>query len=73
MNRPDDLSISEASELIDSIKPQTNGNGNGSANGLGQIVSDVIWFGPNATCEDGSTFAPLGSINVPAGVKLIAG
>lgn len=47
--------------------------GNGSANGLGQIVSDVIWFGPNATCEDGSTFAPLGSINVPAGVKLIAG
>ncbi len=47
--------------------------GNGSGNGLGQIVSDVIWFGPNATCEDGSTFAPFGSINVPAGVKLIAG
>jgi len=47
--------------------------GNGAANGLGQIVSDVIWFGPDATCEDGSTFAPFGSINVPAGVKLIAG
>ena len=27
VDRPEDLTISEASELIDSIKPQTNGNG----------------------------------------------
>ena len=27
VERPEDLSISEASELIDSIKPQTSGNG----------------------------------------------
>ncbi len=47
--------------------------GNGNGNGLNQIVADVIWFGPDATCEDGSKFAPLGSINVPSGVKLIAG
>ena len=47
--------------------------GNGGANGLGQVVSDVIWFGPDAKCEDGSTFAPIGSFNVYSGVKLIAG
>jgi hypothetical protein len=47
--------------------------GNGGGNGLNQIVADVVWFGPDATCEDGSAFAPLGSINAPSGVKLIAG
>ncbi len=47
--------------------------GNGGGNGLNQIVGDVVWFGPDATCADGSTFAPLGSFNVPAGIKLIAG
>ncbi|NND02185.1 MAG: Tad domain-containing protein [Acidimicrobiia bacterium] len=47
--------------------------GNGGGNGLNQIVADVVWFGPDATCEDGSLFAPLGSINVPSDVKLIAG
>ena len=47
--------------------------GNGGGNGLNQIVADVVWFGPDATCEDGSLFAPLGSIDVPAGVKLVAG
>ncbi len=30
VSRPDDLDIREASELIDSIKPQNNGNGNGN-------------------------------------------
>ena len=47
--------------------------GNGGGNGLGQIVADVVWFGPDATCADGSPFAPMGSIDVPPGVKLIAG
>ncbi len=47
--------------------------GNGGGNGLNQIVGDVVWFGPDATCADGSLFAPLGSIGVPAGIKLIAG
>ncbi len=47
--------------------------GNGGGNGLNQIVADVVWFGLEATCEDGSVFAPLGSINAPSGVKLIAG
>jgi hypothetical protein len=47
--------------------------GNGSGTGLNQIVADVVWFGTNATCADGSGFAPLGSINVPSGIRLIAG
>lgn len=47
--------------------------GNGGGNGLNQIVADVVWFGPNATCENGSPFAPLGSIDAPDRVRLIAG
>ncbi len=41
-------------------------------NGLGLTVADVIWFGPNATC-DGVPFSPYGSPPVTTGVKLVAG
>lgn len=35
--------------------------GNGNATGLGHVTSNIIWFGPNATCDDGSPFAPVGT------------
>jgi len=46
--------------------------GNGNGNGLGQIVADVIWFGPNATCG-GQPVQLFGGPPVSGGVKLVAG
>ncbi|CAN5669965.1 hypothetical protein BH18ACT6_BH18ACT6_22950 [soil metagenome] len=45
--------------------------GNGNGNGLGQIVADVIWFGPNATC-DGAPVDFYGGATVSGGFKLVA-
>ncbi len=41
-------------------------------NGLSLTVADVLWFGPDATC-DGVPFSPFGSPPVTTGVKLVAG
>ena len=40
-------------------------------NSLGSIVADVLWFGPNATCN-GVPFGPYGSPPMPTGVKLVS-
>jgi hypothetical protein len=39
--------------------------------GSGPIVSDFIWFGPNATC-DGNPVQFYGQPPLPGGVKLVA-
>lgn len=39
---------------------------------LGGVVADVVWFGPDATC-DGVPFDPFGGETIPGGVKLVAG
>jgi hypothetical protein len=41
-------------------------------NGLGLTVADVIWFGPDATCDD-VPMSPFGSPPLITGVKLVAG
>jgi hypothetical protein len=46
--------------------------GNGNGNGLNQIVADVVWFGPNATC-DGNPVQFHGGPPVPGSVKLVDG
>ena len=60
--------ISEPNELSD-----FDSGGNGNGNGLDEVEGTVVWFGPNAMCEDGSAFAPLGTLDMPEGVKLISG
>lgn len=39
---------------------------------LNGIVADVVWFGPDATCN-GVPFDPFGGATIPGGVKLVAG
>ncbi len=39
---------------------------------LGGVMVDVLWFGPDATC-DGQPFDPFGGETIPGGVKLVAG
>ena len=54
-------------------EPDNRGDvGNGNGDGLNQIVADVIWFGPNATCG-GQPVQIFGSPPVAGGVKLVAG
>jgi hypothetical protein len=65
--------------LVDIIVLDPNDNSDFTGNGNGQaaktVTSDIIWYGPNAVCSDGS---PLGVLNgitetfVPK-VKLVAG
>jgi len=39
----------------------------------GPIDADIIWFGPDAKCDSGEAFQPLGdTVVVDAGVKLVA-
>ncbi len=64
--------LSEPTTLSDFDTGGGKGKG-GGGNGLDEVQAFVVWFGPDATCEDGSVFAPLGSIDVPSGVKLVAG
>jgi hypothetical protein len=64
---------------VDIIVLDPNDNSDFTGNGNGQaaktVTSDIIWYGPNAVCSDGS---PLGVLNgitetfVPK-VKLVAG
>jgi hypothetical protein len=49
-----------------------NDVGNGNGNGLGQIVADILWFGPNATCN-GQPVQFFGGPPVDGGIKLVAG
>lgn len=41
--------------------------------GYSKVEADVVWFGPDATCEDGTPFSPTGSIPFTSGVKLVDG
>jgi hypothetical protein len=59
------------------IDPNNNGDftGNGNGQGAKTVTADVVWYGPNAVCSDGS---PVGVLNGITGtykpsVKLVAG
>lgn len=65
--------------LVDVIVVHPNSNndftGNGNGQGAKAVTADVIWYGPNAVCSDGS---PLGVLNgvtatYERSVKLVAG
>ena len=43
-----------------------------AGDGYGLVESDVIWFGPDATCDNGNPFSPTGSVPFSSGVKLVA-
>lgn len=61
--------------LVDIIVLDPNHQNDFQGNGTKTVTADVIWYGPNATCSDGS---PIGVLNGVTGgidrsVKLIAG
>ena len=39
----------------------------------GPIDADIIWFGPDAACDNGEAFQPLGNtVVIETGIKLVA-
>jgi Flp pilus assembly protein TadG len=47
--------------------------GNGNGNGLGQIVADIIWFGPDATCDGVAVNWYGTNPTTVGGIKLVSG